>query len=119
MTLNENEFNESNNQLDSPKIMRKFKTSKTKNYTFVNYKTLGNLSKNIINDNKNNRYSKQIDTKISDYNFDKSSEKQSPSDSNTSEQKNKRTQINFNLNKYNSDNKNDNSNNKENKNLNT
>ena len=119
MTLNENEFNERNNQLDSPKIMRKFKTSKTKNYTFVNYKTLGNLSKNIINENKNNRYSKQIETKISDNNFDKSSEKQSPSDSNTSDNKNKRTQINFNLNKYNSDNKNDNSNNKENKNLKT
>ena len=99
--------NNRNDQTEQNKVMRKFQTSKTKNFTQVNYKAFGKLSKNSIN-NKNSRYSKQMDNKITGNNLNKSGDKQSLSNYNSSYIKNKNTHINFNINAISGDKNNNN-----------
>ena len=70
--------NKNNNKLDSPKTMRKFESSKTKNFGNISFNSSSNKNIVSIKDNNEgsninkNRYSKQIDNNFSNNALNKS-----------------------------------------------
>ena len=102
--LSEKQVKNEEEKTELPKILRKFESSKTKNYSLMNLNHLNNFNKNI-NSNSNtsnkNRYSKQIENKLNSGLSNKEpnnlSEAKSPTDTNKiSSNKNNNTLTTYN-----------------------
>ena len=102
--LSEKQVKNEEEKTELPKILRKFESSKTKNYSLMNLNHLNNFNKNI-NSNSNtsnkNRYSKQIENKLNSRLSNKEpnnlSEAKSPTDTNKiSSNKNNNTLTTYN-----------------------